>query len=677
MGTTIRNIRIWSFIIILIEILLLTAFFIIYFNNFFNAQTAISSFWIIIGAASIVVIDCLFVWISVIRINHVRNKTDLTAARIIGSDVQEAYNFGMIGLAVTDENNTIIWTNELFRQRHIDIVDKNILEWQPDLTSLTENPSSDKTAKIAVNSRNYDVKYLEESDLWIFKDNTDYESLFAYSKQQAPVVGLLSIDNYEDLVRGGDDINDVMTRLKNLIFNYAKEYGILLKKHRDDNYLLLCNYESFNKMKKDKFSIIDKAREVSRDEEIPLTLSIGIAHDFPDVVKLNEMASNALDIAMSRGGDQVVISAYGSEMEFVGGKTSALQKRNRVRTRVLADSLVSLIRNASDVLVMGHTMLDMDALGACLGVTAIAKRLEKPCHVVIDLKQTESKTHAALLSQFSKDEIDDLVYNSDEALNHLNTETLLIVVDVHIPSMTMAPKLLLKATKTVVIDHHRRAEEYIESPVFNHIDSSASSTCEIIAEFLRFSSISPRVELPESFATIMLSGIFLDSSYFKNKATGVRTFEASTILKEYGADNAEADDLLKDDYEEFKEINFLLSDLKTPEYGVVYAKGEEDKEYDPATIAKASNACITMKGVEASFVFAKINQKEVRLSCRSNGLINVQLIAEKLCGGGHFTSAAASFKDKTIDEVEILLKATLASALKEAKADAKSRKDLD
>lgn len=677
MGKLLSRIRLFSFIIILTELVFIAGFVIFYFNDLFDIQSKIEPMWMVLGAASLVFIDCVFVWVFTIKVGTLRSRTDLNAAQIIGSDVQEAYNFAMIGLAVTDKNDTVLWTNDLFRQRHIDIIDENILNWQPALSTLRNETNDGKPAKITVNNRNYEVKLLQDAGLWIFKDTTEYETIYSYSKEQAPVVGLISIDNYDDVLRGDDDFNDVATRLKNLIYNFAKEFGILLRKHREDTYLLLCNYDSFCKIREDGFSILDKAREVSKDADTPLTLSIGIAYDFPDVVKLNEMASTALDIAMSRGGDQAVISAYGSEMEFIGGKTDATEKRNRVKTRVLADSLISLIKSASNVLIMGHTQMDMDALGAALGTQAICNRLGIRNRIVVDLKATETKTHSALISQFSREELEKIIITPSDAEEEIGPDTLLIVVDVHIPHMTMAPKLLENCSKVVVIDHHRRAEEYIESPVFNHVDSSASSASEIVTEFIRFCSLSPRVELPEAYATIMLSGIFLDTGYFKNKRTGVRTFEASTILKEYGADNSTADDLLKDDYEEYLEVNKLIKNLKTAEYGIVYAMGDNDTFYDQTTIAKACNTCLTMKGVYAAFVFARISQKDVRMSARSNGLINVQIIAEKLGGGGHFNSAAAVFQKSDVNDVEKELLGVLKTSLSEAQADAKSRKDVE
>ena len=669
-----RALKLFSYILILLELAGIVVFAVFYFNNLYDIASIVTPNYIMIGALALVGIDVIVLWSVIISVSGLRFQTDLKAAEVIGEDVQEAYNFAMIGLVVTDENDIVIWTNDLFRERHIDIIDENIYAWQPALEELKEK-SSDSVVKLKINNRNFEAKFLAEAGLWIFKDTTDYEQIYAYSKAQAPVVGILSIDNYDDVVKGEEDYNDTITKVKNQIFEYAKAYGILLRRFKDNNYSMLCNFESYEKMKSDNFSIIDKVREISAGEDIPLTLSIGLAIDFPDVVKLNELAVASLSIAMSRGGDQVVVSVYGSEMEFYGGKTEAQEKRNRVRVRVLADSLINLIKNASNVLIMGHTNMDMDALGSCLGIKAICDRVSIPSFLVVDFKATEAKTRAAITSQFTKDELEKIVVSSKEALSLVSPSTLIIVVDVHIPNMVMAPALLDKSNRIVVIDHHRRAEEYIESPVFDYIDPSASSASEIITEFIKFSSISPRIEIPSTYATIMLSGIFLDSEFYKSNNTGIRTFESSTILKEYGANNSVADDLLKDDYEEYIEVNSIVRNMKTAEYGVVYAIADPNIIYDSATIAKAANTCLAMKGIHASFIIGKINGREIKISARSDGLINVSLLCEKMGGGGHFTSAAVTFMKSDVKEVEDTLLHTISTYLKDAKADVNKEKE--
>ena len=677
MGNKIKFIKWLSFVLILVQVVVIGTFVILYFTNTANFSEKIPPQWLLLSASIFVFVDCLYVWVISAVIASLRHKTDLHAAEVIGSDVQEAYNFAMIGLAVTDKNDNVLWTNDLFKDRHIDIIDTNILDWQPELAPLKDinsNMSGDKECKIVVNSRTYAVKLLIEAGLWIFKDISDFEESFNYSRDQAPVVGVLMIDNYDDVVRGDDDFNDVATKVKNKIFAFAQKYNVLLRRIKDDSYSMLCNYKNYCRMHDDGFNVIDEVRQVSSNTDMPLTLSIGLAREFPDVVKLNELANEALDIAMSRGGDQVCVAVYGSEMEFYGGKSEAQEKRNRVKDRVLADSLITLIKSSSNILVMGHTNMDMDALGACLGIKAICQRLEKKCRIVIDLKATEVKTRAAFTSSFTKDEIEDIMISPSAAQDAIAPNTLLVVVDVHIPNMVMAPALLDKSSKVVVIDHHRRGEEYIDSPVFNHIDPAASSTSEIISEFIKFCSISPRVEIPPIYATIMLSGIFLDSNHFKSKATGLKTFEACTILKEYGADNSMADDFLKDDFEEYQNVNELVQNLEHPEYGVVCSFAPDDKIYDDTDISKAANLCMSFKGNHACFICAHTSPKRIKISCRSDGSINVQLLAEKLGGGGHFTSAAIIFDNNRVEDVKEAVYAVLTKHLKEAKADAKSRK---
>lgn len=646
-----KTFKIVSAIFILTQLIIITLFGIFYYLNLFDIKSKIDLSTMFIVFSVLLVMNIILIWVSAGVFSSFRRRTDLKAADLIGGDIQEAYNFGMIGLVIVDEHNTVIWTNDLFKDRQIDILDTNILEWQPKLEEFA-NSASDAIIKLEINSRNYDVKYLSDARLYIFKDRTDYESVEDYSKRQATVVGIIMIDNYSDISGTADDSNDVISKIRNAIFDYVREYNVLIRRYRNDAYFLLCNYESLAKMENDHFSLIETIHHIGIKEETPPTLSIGIAHGFFDIVKLNEMAENAIDIAMSRGGDQVVVSKYGEELRFYGGKFEAQENRNKVKVRVMADSVLSLIRNSSNIIIMGHTNMDMDALGSCLGIKAICDYCKKPSVIVYDPKLTERKTRGAMTSAFSREEVAKMTVTPNGAIDELQSNTLVVVCDVHRPSMTMSPKLLDKATKVMVIDHHRRSEEFVDSPVFAYVEPSASSASEMVAELIRYSSVNPRIIIPSSYATIMLSGIFMDTNYFKAKSCGIRTFEASMILKDFGADNSTADDYLKDEYEEYMLITRIISTLKTPYYGVVYCVADEDDIIEPATLAKVGNQLMQMRGVNACFVIGKTGEKEVRISCRSDGSINVQLLAEKLNGGGHLTMAAGTFKNTTIERVE-------------------------
>ena len=637
-----------------------------YYFNLFSFRDIVTPVILFISLGTAVIIDIVYVWGVLFYFSKIRQKTDLRAADLIGSDIEEAYNFGMLGLAVVDENNIVLWTNTLFKERAIEILDENILEWQPELKDLVEG-SSKTVIKIQVNNRNYDVKLLKEAGLYIFKDTTDFETLSNYSKRQAVVIGQIIIDNFSDVSGNGEETNDVLSKVRTAIYDYARDFSALLRKISNDAYLIICNFESLEKMIADKFSLLDKIHEIGEKEATPPTLSIGIDYDYPDVVKLNDMSVSALEIATSRGGDQVVVSQYGQDLTFFGGKSEAQENHNKVRVRVMGDAVISLIRNSANVVIMGHSMLDMDAFGACVGVKAICDTLGKQSKIVYNPKSIERKCKGALVATFSKEEMNKVFCSEAEGLDLLKGNTLVIVCDVHKTSMTLAPKIIEKANKIMIIDHHRRGEDFIESPIFSDIDSSASSTCEMIAELVKYASTNPRVKIPAAYATVMLSGIFMDSNFFKSTTSGARTFEAAMFLKECGADNAKADDFLKDEFEEHALVNKILNNTKTPYYGIVYCMADDEDIIEAATLAKVGNACMSMKGINASFVIGKTATDEVRISCRSDGTINVQLLAEKMNGGGHFTQAACSFKHYSLENAETRLLNVLNDYLNDAR----------
>ena len=653
-------------IIGLIELFGIAFIGVAFYLNLFNLKEIINQLYLYIGLGSAVIIDIIYVWGIIFYFSKIRQKTDLRAADLIGSDIEEAYNFGMLGLAVVDENNIVLWTNTLFKERAIEILDENILEWQPQLKELVDG--NNKTiCKISFNNRNYDVKLLKEAGLYIFKDTTDYVTISDYSKRQAVVVGQIIIDNFSDVSGTGEETNDVLSKVRTAIYEYTRDYSALLRKISNDAYLIICNFESLERMIKNKFSLLDKVHEIGEKESTPPTLSIGIAYDYPDVVKLNDMSVSALEIATSRGGDQVVVSQYGQDLQFFGGKSEAQENHNKVRVRVMGDAVISLIKNASNVIVMGHQMSDMDAFGACVGIKAICDSLGKTCKIVYNPKSIERKTKGALVATFPKEEMNKVFISEAEGVDLLKGNSLVVCVDVHKAAMTLGPKIIEKANKVMIIDHHRRGEDFIESPIFSDIDSSASSTCEMIAELVKYASTNPKVKIPAAYATVMLSGIFMDSNFFKATSVGARTFEASMFLKECGADNAKADDFLKDEYEEHALVNKILANTKTPYYGIVYCMADEEDIIEAATLAKVGNQCMSMKGINASFVIGKTEADEVRISCRSDGTVNVQLLAEKMNGGGHFTQAACTFKRATLESAETKLLTVLNDYLNDAR----------
>ena len=672
MTEALRNMRIHLFLVTFLETAIIGVAVVFYYLDYphgFRDRMA-TQYWVF-AMCIIFALNILITWLAILRVSRLRHRSDLDAASIVGSDVQEAYNFGEIGLVVTDERDVVIWDNNLLKSRQINLLDMNILEWQPALRDL-KNAPSDMVAKIEVNGRNYNVKYLADARLYICKDTSEYETIFAYSRAHASVVGIIMIDNFTEIVgKTEDENNDLVTSIRQEIINYCKEKGVLLRRFRTDSYFAVCNYASLQKMEEDGFSLLTRVRLLGRGQNIAPTLSIGFAHDFPDVIKLNEMASSAIDMAMSRGGDQAVVSRYGDDIKFYGGKSTALENSSAVKFRTNADAILNIIRDSKEVLVMGHNDMDMDALGACIGVYVMCTHEKIPCYIIIDLKRTEKKTRYAFLATFDREARDRIAITPHQAEEHLASvpSALLAVVDVSVPQNVMAPRALEKANKMICIDHHRRGESYLEKPVFEYIDPSASSASEIIAEFIHYASGNPRIEIPSHLATTMLAGIYLDTNFFKLNNVGVRTFEAAEVLREFGADPRRADDFLKEEYEEYLLVNKIASTMKTPYRGIVYAVCDDEDIIDRATLAKVANTLMALKDTNAAFVIGKTGDREWRISARSDQTINVMLLCEKMGGGGHFSMAACAFPNSTLPIVEGKLLDTLSSYLDDARSD--------
>lgn len=682
----INKIRRRTLFLLIFQVIFIIVFTLFYIFNWFDARSKLTTDIIIAVAGGLVIINLLFVWVQVGKLNKIRSQNDLASLDIIGGDVKEAYNFGMIGLVVVDKNFNIIWNSDLFRERKIYILDQNILTWQPDLKRLVEvsealEANLDDTVKLEIDSRNYEVKYLNDANLFIFKDITDFEFIYNQNIRQSPVVGIIMIDNFTDAVVNREISNPMTAIITSQIFEYCQKFRVLVRQYRDDAFILVTNYESFEKLRADEFSILKTIRNHEENREMKLTLSMAFAYNFPDVMRLSEMAVQGIDTATARGGDQVVISKYGEENEYIGGASVAAERRNRTSIRLKADTLFSHIREASNVLIMGHTQMDLDALGSCLGLKELAdyitkraasKKAKPLARVVYNPNATELKTKAAINLLFTKDEINKIFITPQEVANEkganslVNSKTLLIVADISRPSMVMDTKLLERVDKIVIIDHHRRTNEFIDNRLYDYIETSASSTSEMVTELIHYGN-TPEFDMNNRVATLLLTGIYLDTNYFRSNTTGSRTFLAAMVLEDLGADVTLADDLLKDEYEEYTLITKIIASLQTISYGVVLAKADEGDIIEPATLAKVANQCMRIKGVNAAFVIGYSKAKEVKISARSDGTINVQLLLEKMGGGGHQASAAAAFKGKTIKDVEQFLRETIEQYLSQAR----------
>lgn len=634
----------------------MVAFFWLY-NDSFRKINNIEEY-VFLGFCALLLIDIFFFWFVLARLTKRRQSNDEEVACLIGNDIQLAYNLNQIGLLSIDSDNIVLWANNLFKDRQLDLIDTDIFHTFPTLKEITKS-QSDKAVHVEMKGRSYEVRYLLEPRLFIFKDVTDYDNVVNYSKEQAVALGVIMIDNFNDVASDTDEVADAVMEVRSIVREYFRQYKVLLTQVKQDRYFAVCNFNALDQMEKDGFSIMQKVRLSQDREDIPLTLSIGFAHDFPDVNKLYEMTEGAIDTALARGGDQAVVSQYGKELRFFGGKSAAVENTSKVKVRSMVGSLAKLIKDSSSIFIMGHTEMDMDALGSCLGIKAICDWCgKKNAKIVYAPKRTEKKARLAFTNAFSKDLLDQMTLTPEQAASQIKETSLVIVVDVSVPANVMAPKLLDLARKTVVIDHHRRGDSFIERPSLTYVEPSASSACELITEMIHYAAANPRIDLKPAYATIMLSGIFMDSQYFKSKSVGMRTFEAAEILKEYGAENTLADEYLKDDYEEFALTNKILATMKTPSYGVMYCVSDDGDIVERSALAKVANTLLSLKDVHASFVIGRTTDKIISVSARTDGSISAQLLMEKLGGGGHLQMAATAFPNpkapnvSTVEEAE-------------------------
>ena len=651
MNASIKKFRNITFIFALIELIFIgTLTFFWVYNTFGIRDIKYIEEYIFLGFVVLCLADILFTWFALARLSRKRQSNDIEVASLIGNDIQMAYNFNQIGLLVIDENGLVLWTNTLFNERQLDLVDTDIFQSFPALKELVKL-KSDKTVHLEMKGKSYEVRFLSEPRLFVFKDVTEYDNVVNYSKEQAIALGVVMIDNFNDVASDTDEVADAVMDVRAIVRDYFRQYKVLLTQVKQDRYFAVCNFNALDQMEKDGFSVMDKVREKQDKEDTPLTLSIGFAHDFPDVGKLYEMTEEAIDTALARGGDQAVVSQYGKELRFFGGKSAAIENTSKVKVRSMVGGLAKLIKDSSAVFIMGHTEMDMDALGSCLGIKAICDWCKKPAKIVYAPKRTEKKARLAFTSAFSKDALDQLTLTPEQAAAQIRETSLIVVVDVSVPRNVMAPKILDLARKVVVIDHHRRGDSFIERPSLSYIEPSASSACELITEMIRYAAANPRIDLKPSYATIMLSGIFMDSQYFKSKSVGMRTFEAAEILKEYGAENTLADEYLKDDYEEFALTNKILGTMKTPSYGVLYCVSDDNDIVERSALAKVANSLLSLRDVHASFVIGRTADKQISISARSDGTISVQLLMEQLGGGGHLTMAATLFPNPKVPNI--------------------------
>ena len=589
--------------------------------------------------------------------------------------------------ALLDENGKIIWTNKAFE----DLIHKP-KGYNKSITSIFSNITRDKMPgenditetemKIDFEDGNYTLKMkkiplkemAENSDIieapgydgyliavYMF-DNTALQIALKEIDDQSLCVGLIYIDNYEEALESVEEVRrSLLTALIDRKINkYISAVDGVAKKTEKDKFLVILRKKAVHQLQEMRFDLLDDVKTVSIGNEMAVTVSIGLGLDGLTYAQNVEFARNAIDLALGRGGDQAVVKTR-ENIFYYGGKSQQVEKNTRVKARVKAHALKEIISAKDEVIIMGHRMADVDSFGAAVGIYRIAKTLERRAHIVLNDVTTSVKPLVELFEN-NPDYEDNMIITSQEALDLAERNAVLVVVDVNKPSITECPDLLKVCKSIVVLDHHRQGSETIENATLSYVEAYASSACEMVSEILQY--IYDNIKITNDEADCMYSGIMIDTNNFMTK-TGVRTFEAAAFLRRNGADVTRVRKLFRENVDEYKAKADAVSqaEIYKTYYAISICSGYGVES--PTIIgAQAANELLNIKGIRASFIFTAY-QGIIYVSARSIDEVNVQVIMERLGGGGHLNVAGCQFENSTIEESIEALKQTIDTMIEE------------
>lgn len=590
-----------------------------------------------------------------------------------------------IPYAMLDEDGRIIWTNSSFEN----IVHrekgyrKSITSLFPSITKeKLPNETEEVDLDVTYEDRNYLAKMkkismkkmAENSDII---DGAGYDGcLFAFYlfdetalrialqevDDQSLAVGMLYLDNYEEALESVEEVRrSLLTALIDRKINkYIVALDGICKKIEKDKYMIILRKKTIFLLRENKFDLLDDVKTVNIGNEMAVTISIGIGLDGLSYAQNYEFARNAIDLALGRGGDQAVVKTP-QNITYFGGKSQQVEKNTRVKARVKAQALREIISGKEQVLIMGHRLADVDSFGAAVGIYRIARTLDRKAHIIINDVSTSVKPMIELFRNHDDYE-EDMIINNQQALEYAGSNTVLVVVDVNKPSITECPELLRVCKSIVVLDHHRQGTEIIENATLSYVEAYASSACEMVSEILQYIGESIRITSEE--ADCMYSGIMIDTNNFMSK-TGVRTFEAAAFLRRNGADVTRVRKLFREGANEYKAKADAVSQAEIYRNAFAISTCTSEDIQSPTIVgAQAANELLNIRGVKASFILTEY-QNQIFVSARSIDEINVQVIMEKMGGGGHLNTAGCQLNGVSIPEGIGILKATLDKMVEE------------
>jgi c-di-AMP phosphodiesterase-like protein len=570
-------------------------------------------------------------------------------------------------LIIMETDGNIIWKSSKFNSEFMDVdinsyMNDLSIELRSDIESREDKKNRDIVRQITIGNRIYKIigRYVDFKNkdrdkkgkkeymiILHFIDDTENVKLQKEYKDSKSCVGIIMVDNYEETIRGLDASEKpiVTAEIDKKMYDWASlTNGVLIKSDRD-RYVYLFEQRYLETLKEDKFSILDKIKEIDTKEKVQFTLSIAVSNEGLTDKQKYESAQGAMGVVLGRGGDQAVIREN-EIYKFFGGRAEEVEKRTKVKARVVAHALENLIKESKKVMIMGHNNPDMDSIGSCMGIYRLAKTLDTNAYIV---SSEDVPALKAFNRELDKDsEYEDVIINKEVAMENVDEDTLLVVVDTHKVNYVDAPELLKEVKKIVIVDHHRRSTDYIENATLMFQEVYASSAAELVTELLQYAET--KINLKTIEAESLYAGIMMDTKNFTFK-TGVRTFEAAAYLRRCGVDIIRVKKWFQSDLKSFNIIADIVKRADIVNTTIAISIYDKTSKEASLICAKAADELLTISDITASFVLGNTGEK-ICISGRSIGDINVQVILEKLGGGGHITLAGAQVEGMTIEETK-------------------------
>lgn len=590
-----------------------------------------------------------------------------------------------IPYALLDEQGRILWENKRFAE----LLGKENVHRKSITSIFSAVPKSfflceDKEASVEVNynEKSYrlslkklsvgnefsDENFLEDSEtgvslitVYLF-DETEIKNYMKENEDQKLVSGLIYIDNYDEALESVENVRRslLVALIDRKINKYVGDIDGIVRKIEKDKYFIAIQHKYLQYLQENRFSLLDEVKNVNIGNEMAVTLSIGIGINGKTYAEVCEYARIAMDLALGRGGDQAVVKD-GENIYYYGGKSKQVEKNTRVKARVKAHALRELLENNDKVIIMGHKIGDVDSLGSAIGIYRAAKYMAKRCHIVIN---DITSSIRPMLDGFrnNPEYEEDLFIGEADAIERVDENTVVVVVDVNRPSYTECQELLRRAKTIVVLDHHRQSSEVIDNAALSYIEPYASSASEMVAEILQY--IGDSIKIRPMEADALYAGIVIDTNNFVNK-TGVRTFEAAAFLKRNGADITRVRKMFRDNMPDYQAKAEAVQQAEIFMDGFVISSCSTENVESPTIVAaQAANELLNVNGIKASFVLSEFNNK-IYISARSIDEVNVQIIMEQLGGGGHLSTAGAQLENCTMEKAKQMVKDTVKHMLTE------------